>query len=163
MRPDMRDILSGIQRVLMEDILPDLATDQGRERLTTVLFLLQHCMSRWERVLPFMQEEYADLRGVLENIDANIAGDRNSEAVAELMAGVKTLMADDLGPDPSFEALGDALRARREILSRLVKILAARDLDEDSALGGVRREIYGYIRRQLPRNREWVQAGEIVW
>ena len=163
MRPDMRDLLGGIQRVLMEDILPDLATDQGRERLTSVLFLLQHCMARWDRVLPYMQEEYADLRGVLENIDANGAGDGNSEGVAELMAEVKTLVADDPEGDLSFDALGDALRARREVLSRLVKTLAARELDEESANGRIRREIYGYIRRQLPRNREWVQVGEIVW
>lgn len=163
MRPDMRDILGGIQRVLMEDVLPDLATDQGRERLASVLFLLQHAMARWEGVLPFMREEYADVRDVLGNIDAIGAGGEMSKEIAELMAGVKTLVAGDPGPDVPFEALGEALRARREVLSGLAKILAARDLDENSANGKIRREIYGYIRRQLPRNRAWVQVGEIVW
>lgn len=163
MRPDMSDLLGGIQRILMEDILPDLSTDQGREKLTSVLFLLQHCMSRWEGVLPYMREEYEDLSGAISRIAAEEVGDEGSGEIAELLAGVRTLAEETPGTELGFEAQKQALRSRREILSRLVRILAAMDPGEDTALGRVRREIYGYIRRQLPRNREWVQAGEIVW
>lgn len=163
MRPDMSDLLEGIQRILMEDILPDLSTDQGREKLTSVLFLLQHCISRWEGVLPFMREEYEDLSGAISRIAVEEIGDEGSGEIAEILAGVRTLAEETPGTDLTFEAQKEALRSRREILSRLVKILAAMDPGEDTALGRVRQEIYGYIRRQLPRNREWVQAGEIVW
>lgn len=163
MRPDMSDLLGGIQRVLMEDILPDLSTDQSRERLTSVLFLLQHCMSRWDGVLPHMRQEYEDICGSLGRIAAEKIGDGAEREVAEILDGIRTLAEEKPGQALSFEALRDAIRSRREILSRLVKILAAMDLDAGSSLGRIRGEIYGYIRRQLPRNREWVQVGEIVW
>ena len=163
MRPDMSDILGGIQRVLMEEILPDLSTDQGRERLTSVLFLLQHCMSHWDGVLPFMREEYDDLRGTLGRIAAENVGGEASGEIAEILEGIRALEEGDPAQALSFDALREALASRRDRASLLVKKLAAMDLDEGSALGRVRRDIYGHIRRQLPRNRAWVQAGEIVW
>jgi len=165
MRPDVSDILNGIQCTLMEEILPDLATDRGRERLTSVLFLLQHCMARWDRVGAFLEEENADLAAVLGRIaatgGAGEASGRLAEILREIAAAVPARPAE--GEGAAVASLRETVRERRGLVASLLGELAALDLDPKSALSRCRREAYEYVARQIARDREWVQVGEIVW
>ncbi|MDP3937106.1 MAG: hypothetical protein Q8R92_03115 [Deltaproteobacteria bacterium] len=165
MRPDVSDILSGIQRTLMEEILPDLASDRGRERLTSVLFLLQHCMARWDRVGGFLKEEHDDLSGVLERIAAARAAGEATGPLADILREIESAVATAPGneaPD-AIEELRASVRERRAMLASLLGRIVGADLPDGSALAHCRREAHGYVGRQINRDREWVQVGEIVW
>lgn len=167
MRPDMNDILGGIQRTLMEEILPDLNTDRGRERLTSVLFLLQHCMARWDRVGAFLAEEHADLCDLFGGIAAERASGAAAGRLAEILHGIEAAAAPAPGPGAaetlSIEALRESVRERRTAVASLLRELAAMELAPESPLARCRREAYGYAWRQIKRDREWVEVGEIRW
>lgn len=164
MRPNVGDILGGVQRTLMEEILPDLATDRGRERLTSVLFLLQHCMARWDRVDGFLKEEDADLSATVSRIAAERAAVGGTGVLAEIMREFESAAASsESEPADDIEARRASIRHRRGLIASLLGELAGLDLEAGSARDRCRREALGYARRQIGRDREWVQVGEITW
>jgi len=165
MRPDVGDILDQIQRGLMEEVMPEITNPHVMERVAYMLMLLDHCAKRWDRAYPALREDHEDLRETLTRIAAERDwGGAGPDTVAAL-GEIAGLAAEDLPP----EALGScvALRQendrRRETLSRLLRALAAEDLQSQPPLRRIRALAGAWVRRQIGRDREWVQAGEIVW
>jgi hypothetical protein len=165
MRPDVGDILGQIQRGLTEEVMPEITNPHVMERVAYMIMLLDHCVKRWDRAYPALREDHADLRETLEAIAAERDwGGAGPDTVAALQE-IAGLAAEELPP----EALGSclALRAenerRRESISRLLRALSSEDLKSRASLRGIRALAGAWVRRQIGRDREWVQAGEIVW
>ena len=165
MRPDVGDILAAVQQGLMEQVMPEITNPHVMERVAYMLMMLDHCMKRWDRAYSFVREEQEDLRGALKKI----AGERTeSGAGGETEAALRELsvLAADAEPE---EAPGSSVTLRerndrcKEALSRLLHALASEDLDKNPPLRSVRAHAAATIRRQIARDREWVQAGEIIW
>jgi hypothetical protein len=166
MRPDVGDILAAVQQGLMEQVMPEITNPHVMERVALMLMMLDHCMKRWDRVYAFVWEEHEDLRGALKKI----AGERTqSGAGGEIEAALREISALAADAEPEEAPPGSSVTLRehsdraREALSRLLHALASEDLDKNPTLRSVRAHAAAYIRRQIARDREWVQAGEIVW
>jgi hypothetical protein len=165
MRPDVGDILGQIQRGLMEEVMPEITNPHVMERVAYMLMMLDHCMKRWDRVYPALREDHEDLQETLKTIAAERDWGGAGPDTVTALREIACLAGEALPPEAltSSVPLREENDRRKESLSRLLHALASEDLGKQEPLRRVRAQAGAYLRRQIARDRKWVQAGEIVW
>jgi hypothetical protein len=133
MRPDLSDVLSGVQRLLLSEIVPALgAQPYAQEQATYATLLLEYVKNAWPRQHLELAVEHADLRDTLQRLGAALVAAGNESASA---LGTKIAAALDAERVAAAEVAVDALMERDRALRGLLGE-AIRTLGDGSALGG---------------------------
>ncbi|MBI1886422.1 MAG: hypothetical protein HYS09_08970 [Chloroflexi bacterium] len=154
MRPDIGDILAGVQRIMTQEIVPALPPGYLREKAMYTLFLLEHCRARWHLAPAYLRDENAALHHTLQRL-LEVARD---DLPAGLAAEIEEFSPADA--DSPVPALQEENLRLREQMSR---VRDAADSAPPRVRERVRKEIAAFARKQLEREREWVKVGEVVW
>lgn len=165
MHPDVGDLILGIKRSLMEEILPAVGTAYAREQLAFAALFCDHVAARWDRAHLFVIAEFDDLGATLA---AAIGSGRRCRTPSALLTAA--LDAADVALFAARSHTGQPLRvlqgAIAELKACLVRLLEGCD-DGDAADGELRAEmretLRAYMRRQLAREEEWVSTTPIGW
>jgi len=171
MYPAFPDVLRAIRENLMRELIPELATDYGREQATGTLLLIDHLLSRWDRAIEALREENDDLRATLRQIDAGAQSTGASAAephpeksecgCGDAPAGGATAAGHGEGGEVGCKAAGrgDELSVEnRELRARLAVVLAHAP-DGSAPL----RLAEGFMVRQLERELAAVAVGALTW
>jgi hypothetical protein len=165
MRPDLDDVLAGLQRLLLNNLLPALATSAPflAEQAMYANLLLDYCRKSWPRLHLALAEEHGDLCATL----AAAAGALRPEAAArDLVAAVDGELAQGAA-DVTRTAL-DALAARnrtlRDLVARTVALLDAQaELPSGSAWAAARAAVDAYLVRAAGRQYADLQQLGLIW
>jgi len=164
MHPDIGDLIVGIKRSLVEEILPAVSTAYAREQLAFAALFCDHIAARWDRAHLFVMAEFDDLRATLAAAVAQ--GRRCRSAGAPLLAALDA--ADDVLATGTVAAqpLRILQATAAELKARIVRLLDAVEADhgdDSAALAEIRGTLHSYMRRQLAREEEWVSTTPIGW
>jgi hypothetical protein len=165
MHPNVGDLILGIKRSLMEEILPAVGTAYAREQLAFAALFCDHVAARWDSAHLFIAAEYDDLRATLAAaVDIGRRGRTPRPALtAALDATEVALFA---APSGSAHALRVVDTAIVELKGHVVRLLEACD-DGDAAgdpeCAELRQTLRAYMRRQLGREEEWISTTPIGW
>jgi hypothetical protein len=165
MHPDVGDIIIGIKRSLMEEILPAVATPFAREQLAFAALLCDHLAARWDGAHLFITAEYDDLRRTLAT--AVEIGRRCAAPRANLTAGLDgadgALAATTAGGAQPLRALESASAGLKGSVVRLLEACNDGDAADPAVLAEMRRTLRAYMRRQLCREEEWISTTPVGW
>jgi hypothetical protein len=158
MYPAFPDVLRAIRENLMRELIPELATDYGREQATGTILLIDHLLSRWDRAIEALREENDDLRATLRQIDAE-APSTGASAAEPHPEKSECGCGDAATRGAATAGCGEALSVEnRELRARLAVVLAHAP-DGSAAL----RLAEGFMVRQLERELAAVAVGAITW
>lgn len=160
MRPNAVEIVRGLQTTLMTEILPEVASAYGQERLQMALFLTENLAQMWDTQVEDLVHDNREMREILRQATAAIAALPPAHRPRELRELASSLRAAARGRDEGSLALS-ALAKRNEELGRLLERLAV--VCEDAVgdpglepLMPVRQRIYAHLR-------EVTSHGWTVW
>ncbi|HEY8517211.1 MAG TPA: hypothetical protein VIS07_17010 [Candidatus Binatia bacterium] len=161
-RPDLADILSGVQRLLVNDVVPALA-DQPflAEQAMYASVVLEYCKKTWTRAHLAFAEEHADLRATLETV---LQALRDEPDARELCATVARALEDarcDVATT-ALDVVAEHARTLRGEVSRVVAWLGDRPASTP-ATQAVRAATDGYLARLAERQQRELQALGISW
>ncbi|MBY0273941.1 hypothetical protein K2Z84_01275 [Candidatus Binatia bacterium] len=128
MRPDLDDVLSGVQRLLLNDFLPALAASAPflAEQAMYANLLLEYGKKTWPTLHLALAEEHGDLCATLASAAGALRGDtRASELVGAIDAATTSAVTDVTRT--SLDALAARNRTLRELVSRVVILLDAQE------------------------------------
>lgn len=163
MRPDIDDLLSGVQRLLMNDFLPALATTAPflAEQAMYANLLLDYCRKSGPGVHLALAEEHGDLRATL----GTAAGALRAEPTArDVVAALDTELsgaATDV-TRTTLDALATRNRTLRELLSRVIVFLDAQS-DAGAARQAARAATDAYLVRAADRQYASLQQLGLIW
>jgi len=126
MRPDLTDLLSGIQRLLQGDISAGLSDPYLQEQAAYASLLLEYAKKAWVREHLAIAEEHADLA----NCVAAIATHLQALAAAEAQALAADLRAALSGPrlaidETPLDRVLAVDRERRALLERTIELVGS--------------------------------------
>jgi len=157
MRPDIDDILSGVQRLLQNDLVPALAAQPFLvEQAMYANLILEYCKKTWTRAHLALAEEHADLRDTLLAATRELAID---PAAADLTAGIRRAL-DEAACDvaaTTLDVVAARNRALREQVTRAVEYLEAHPRPAASA------RIEAYLARLAQRQYRELQQLGLTW
>jgi hypothetical protein len=165
MRPSLDDILSGVQRLLQNDLVPALvATPFLVEQTLYATLLLEYGKKLSPRLHLVLAEEHGDLRATLAAVVAPLRSDSPDGAT---LAGAITGRLDDTTSDVASSTL-DVLAQRnvslRALVSEVVALLDAHDTPSPSApFEAARAIIDAYLRRHAARQHHELQVLGVSW
>jgi len=165
MHPDVGDLLQGIRRSLMEEILPAVSTTYAREQLAFAALFCDHMAARWDSVHLFVTAEFDDLRTTLA---AAVDIGRRCRTPAQHLAAALDSTAAALvatqghGAQP-LRALKATIAELKENLVRLLEVSDGGNSADHDVLVEMRQTLRAYMRRQLGREEEWVSTTPIGW
>jgi len=165
MRPDLDDVLAGLQRLLLNDFLPALATSAPflAEQAMYANLLLEYCRKSWPRLHLALAEEHGDLCATL---GASAGALREEAAAKDLVAAVDAELVHG-ATDVTRTAL-DALAARnrtlRDLVARAVKLLdEPPEPPSGSAWSAARAAVDAYLVRAAGRQYADLQQLGLIW
>ena len=165
MRPDLDDVLSGLQRLLLNEFLPALAATQPflAEQAMYANLLLEYCRKSWPVLLLALAEEHGDLCATL----ASAAGALRAETGAgDLVAAVDTELAAGAlrAAETPLERLAARNRTLRDLVSRVVVFLDAREgAAHGSPHAAARAATDAYLVRAAARQYADLQQLGLIW
>jgi len=153
MRPGATELLSGIKDIIFNIFVPELQSEQARAQAMYSSVLIEHLIARWEIEMPLLLEERAELRGLLTQALAVVAGDLGPR-VREALAG-----SENAGGGP--KAIDAENERMRTLVPAIHRTLPAKS-DEPQTME-LDAAIRAYIRNQHRRDKAFVQVGELTW
>lgn len=165
MRPDLDDILSGVQRLLQTDFVPALMQSAPflAEQAVYATLVLEYCKKTWPRLHLVLAEEHGDLNATLGTAADQLAGDPAGHALAtaihaELASDVTSVATSTL------DVLARRNESLRALVSRVVELLDERPaLEAGSALAAARATTDAYLARHAARQYAELQALGLNW
>jgi hypothetical protein len=129
MRPDLDDILSGVQRLLMNDFVPALmsATPFLAEQALYANLVLEYCKKAWPRMHLALAEEHGDLCATLGTAAGALRGAGATPGAAAVVAAIDAELAGGASDVTcsTLDTLAQRNRTLRELVSRVVVLLDA--------------------------------------
>jgi hypothetical protein len=165
MRPSLDDILSGVQRLMQNDLVPALAaTPFLAEQALYATLLLEYGKKLWPRLHLTLAEEHGDLRATLAAVVAEL---RPQSADGASLAGAVAAQLDEPPIDLStstLDVLAQRNAALRGTVSEIVALLDAHTTEPPSApLEAARATIDAYLQRHAARQHHELEALGLSW
>ena len=165
MQPDIGNLIQGIKRSLNEEILPAVAGTFAREQVAYTLFLCEHLARRWDQAHVFAAEEYGDLRATLTA--AVHIGRRCTTLPPDLTTALGAAAAALAMNEPSdprpLRDLTAGVDAMKRILVRILDACEPAMPADHDAVSEMRGVLRGFMKRQLARDEQWVEAAQVGW
>ena len=159
MRPDLSDVLSGVQRLLGGEVSAAVSDPFVQEQLAYVALLLEHVKSSWPSEHLAVAAEHDDLRATLAAI-VDPLGSVAGSAAAEVARAVHAALAT-ASPSVAETPLDQVLAVDREwrqlvenAVAAIDDVLRAGASESSGAAGaaqGVRSAIDAYLARNAAR------------
>jgi len=157
-KPDIGDILAGVQRLLQGELVPALAGEPFlAEQAMYATLVLEYCKKAWPRVHLAFAEEHRDLCDTLRRAAEELERDPGSAAFAASLRAAVDANASDPAATP-LDVLAAHSRALREHVSRTVELLAGR---EDAS--AARAVVDAYLARLAARQGDELQLLGLNW
>lgn len=165
MRPDLDDVLSGVQRLLLNDFVPALARVEPflAEQAMYANLILEYCKKSWPTLHLVLAEEHGDLCATLTAAAGALRDDGSaSETVAaidrELASGITEVART------SLDALAARNRALRDVVSRVVILLDAQPTSAAASAHKAARSVTdAYLVRAASRQYASLQQLGLIW
>jgi len=165
MRPDIDDILSGVQRLLQSEFVPALMQSAPflAEQAMYATLVLEYCKKTWPRLHLVLAEEHGDLNATLAIAVDHLAGDDAGHALAtairaELSGDVTSVATSTL------DVLARRNESLRALVSRVVELLDARvEAAAGTPLAAARASTDAYLARHAARQYAELQALGLNW
>lgn len=164
MRPDLDDVLSGLQRLLMNDFVPALAATQPflAEQAMYANLLLEYCRKSAPALHLALAEEHGDLRATLAAAAAALRGDTAAhDIVAALDADLATGALDVART--TLDQLAARNRELRDLVSRVVVFLGAGAGESGGTRTAARAATDAYLVRAAGRQYADLQQLGLIW
>jgi len=165
MRPDLDDILSGVQRLLQNDLVPALMTTPFlAEQAMYATLLLEYGKKLWPRLHLTLAEEHGDLRATLSAVVAQLRPE--SPAGATLAAAVAARLDEpaDHVASTTLDVLAQRNAVLRGLVSEVTALLDAHASDAPGApLEAARATIDAYLQRHAARQYHELELLGLSW
>jgi hypothetical protein len=166
MRPDLGDVVSGVQRLLQTEIVPTLRDEYAQGQATYALILLEYVKSTWSRQHLAVAEEHGDLAATLTAVAGALDGLAEPETAA-LAAEARAALAGHVAPVSAtpLDAVLEVDRARRDILERCVRLLdALAPASLETGAGATARSaVDAYLVRAAARQEAALKVLGLIW
>jgi len=127
-RPDLSDLVSGVQRLLQTEVLPHLPDGYLQEQTAYATLLLEYVKNAWSREHLAVAEEHADLARCLAALAEALGASAEHEARAVAAAASAALAAHgEAVADTPLDRVLAIDRERRAIVERAVAALDRSD------------------------------------
>ncbi|MGB8412886.1 MAG: hypothetical protein WCE23_08675 [Candidatus Binatus sp.] len=140
LRPTLNEIISGMQRTIMEALLPELTSPYAQGQAMSAIIMLGHAASVLESAPAYDAAEIKDLRATFAALKR--LGDKHISKKSGLRGALARAIRASAKNPPD----------RRAIEAEMATFAAAVALGH--ADDGVARQVRGYIRRNLERSRK---------
>ena len=140
LRPTLNEIISGMQRTIMEALLPELTSPYAQGQAMSTIIMLGHAASALESAPAYDAAEIKDLRATFAALKR--LGDKHISKKSGLRGALARALRASAKTPPD----------RRAIEAEMATFAAAVALG--NADDGVARQVRGYIRRNLERTRK---------
>ena len=140
LRPSLNEIISGMQRTIMEALLPELTSPYAQGQAMSAIIMLGHAASVLESAPAYDAAEIKDLRATFAALKR--LGDKHISKKSGLRGALARAIRAGAKNPPD----------RRAIEAEMATFAAAVALGH--ADDGVARQVRGYIRRNLERSRK---------
>jgi hypothetical protein len=140
LRPTLNEIISGMQRTIMEALLPELTSPYAQGQAMSTIIMLGHAASALESAPAYDAAEIKDLRATFAALKR--LGDKHISKKSGLRGALARAIRAGAKNPPD----------RRAIEAEMATFAAAVALG--NADDGVARQVRGYIRRNLERTRK---------
>ncbi len=163
MRPDLDDLLAGLQRLLMNDFVPALATTAPflAEQAMYANLLLEYCRKSAPGLHLALAEEHGDLRATLGTTAGALRADPDTRDVVTALDAELSGTATDV-TRTTLDALAARNRTLRELVSRVVVFLDAQS-DAGGANQAARAATDAYLVRAADRQYASLQQLGLIW
>jgi hypothetical protein len=165
MRPDLDDILAGVQRLLQDDIVPALAaTPFLAEQALFATLLLEYGKKLWPRLHLVLAEEHGDLRATLSAVVGPLRAESTdgatlAAAIAADLDGATTGVATS-----TLDVLARRNADLRGLVGQVVALLDAHaSLSPGASFEGVRGVVDAYLARHAARQFHELEQLGISW
>lgn len=165
MRPDLDDVLAGLQRLLVNDFLPALAASQPflAEQAMYANLLLEYCRKSWPLVHLALAEEHGDLCATLAAAAGALRADADARDLVAALDAELTAGATRVAETP-LDQLAARNRALRDLVSRIVVFLDAHDDVQAGSPGATARAATdAYLARAADRQYADLQQLGLIW
>jgi uncharacterized protein YdbL (DUF1318 family) len=167
MHPDIDDVLSGVQRLLLNDFVPTLAASAPflAEQAMYANLILEYCKKRAPEQHLALAEEHGDLCATL---DGTAAALRSDTAASDVVAAIDAELASgrtDVART-TLDTVATRNRALRELVSRVVVYLDHHDEPASPAVAVrvvARRTTDAYLVRAADRQYAALQQLGLIW
>jgi hypothetical protein len=157
MRPDLDDILAGVQRLLLNDLVPALAEKPFlAEQAMYANLVLDYCRKTWSRAHVVLAEEHADLRATLAAVARQLGSGEDAEGLA---AGIRRAL-DETRCEVATTTL-DVVAAHNRTLRAEVSGAVAQLADAPAS--AARTMLDGYLERLAQRQHRELELMGILW
>ena len=144
LRPTLHELIGGMQRTIMEALMPELTSPYAQGQAMSAIGMLAHAAAALETAPVYDAAEIKDLRATFASIKR--LGDKHLPKKGGLRDALKraTRASAKAAPDP---------RALETSMSAFATAVALGQVDDSVA-----RHVRGYIRRNLERSRNLLAA-----
>ncbi len=139
LRPTLNELLSGMQRTIMEALMPELTSPYAQGQAMSAITMLAHAAAVLERMPAYDAAEIKDLRATFAAIKR--LGDKHLAKKGGLRGALARATRARAKPPPDRRALGESMAA-------FATAVALGHADDSVA-----RQVRGYLRRNLERSR----------
>jgi hypothetical protein len=139
LRPTLNELISGMQRTIMEALIPELTSPYAQGQAMSAIGMLAHAAAALESAPAYDAAEIKDLRAVFASIKR--LGDKHLPKKGGLRDALKRATRASAKTPPD----------RRELEAAMSAFATAVALDQVD--DRVARHVRGYIRRNLERSR----------
>ncbi len=139
LRPTLNEVVSGMQRTIMEALLPVLTSPSAQGQAMSAILILAHAAAALESAPAYDAAEIKDLRATFAALKR--LGDKHISKKSGLRGALAGAIRASAKNPPDRRAMEAAMAA-------FTAAVALGDADE-----GVARHVRGYIRRNLERSR----------
>jgi len=139
LRPTLNEVVSGMQRTIMEALLPELTSPYAQGQAMSAILILAHAAAALESAPAYDAAEIKDLRATFAALKR--LGDKHISKKSGLRGALAGAIRANAKNPPDRRAMEAAMAA-------FTTAVVLGDADE-----GVARHVRGYIRRNLERSR----------
>jgi hypothetical protein len=144
LRPTLNELLSGMQRTIMEALMPELTSPYAQGQAMSAIGMLAHAAAVLESAPAYDAAEIKDLRATFAALKR--LGDKHISKKSGLRGALARATRADVKTSPDR-------RAMEESMSVFAAAVALGNVDDSVA-----RHVRGYIRRNLERSRNLLGA-----
>jgi len=166
MRPDLDDILGGVQRLLQSDFVPALMQSAPflAEQAMFATLVLEYCKKTWPRLHLALAEEHGDLSATLAAVAERLAEDGAGHALA---TAIRSELAGDVADvtTSTLDVLARRNESLRALVSRVVELLdaATEPARSGGALAVARATTDAYLARHAARQQRELEVLGLNW